>query len=324
MTRVLVLGGTGWLGREIAAAAVRAGDTVTCLARGDTGDIPSGATLVRSDRGIAGAYDEVARTDWDDVIEISWNHGFVTGALAALAPRAAHWTLVSTISVYASNSEAGADESAAVVEPVDLDDYGQAKVAAERASAAAMGDRLLTARAGLIAGPGDGSDRFGYWVARLAASNDDAVVPVRAGRSVQAIDVRDLARWIVASRNRTGVINAVGNEHSLADTLDRARRISHFTGSLIEADDDWLLGHDVGYWAGPRSLPLWLPLEDAAMARRNNAAFLAAGGILRDLDETLSDTLADERVRGLDRQRRSGLSRDDERELLARLRADRA
>jgi nucleoside-diphosphate-sugar epimerase len=318
--KILVLGGTGWLGREIAAAAIRAGHSVTCLARGDSGDIPSGAMLERSDRSKPGAYDGVAGTDWDDVIEISWENSFVLGALDALAGRAAHWTLVSTISVYASNSAAGANETAELVETSDLSDYGQAKVAAERASAAALGDRLLIARPGLIAGTGDRSDRFGYWVARLAASDDDALIPVRDGRWVQVIDVRDLARWISRAGAITGTVNAVGNQHSLRETLDRAAHAAGFTGEFVEANDDWLLANDVNYWAGPRSLPLWLPLEDAAMAQRSNDAFLAAGGILRDLDFTLTDTLTDERMRGLDRPRRSGLTRADETVLLKALR----
>ena len=320
MRKILVLGGTGWLGSEIAAAAIRAGDSVTCLARGDSGDIPSGAMLERSDRSKPGAYDGVAGTDWDDVIEIAWENPFVLGALDALAGRAAHWTLVSTISVYASNSAAGADETAELVVPSDLSDYGQAKVAAERASAAAVGDRLLIARPGLIAGPGDRSDRLGYWVARLAASNDDALIPVGDGRSVQVIDVRDLATWIARTGAMTGTVNAVGNQHSLRETLDRAAHAAGFTGDFVEANDDWLLANDVNYWAGPRSLPLWLPLEDAAMAQRSNDAFQAAGGILRDLDATLRDTLTDERLRGLDRPRRSGLTRSDETKLLKALR----
>jgi nucleoside-diphosphate-sugar epimerase len=320
MSEILLLGGTGWLGREIANAAISAGNSVTCLARGESGQAPNGATLVRADRRTPGAYDEVAGRDWDDVIEISWDNAMVEEALDALGPRAAHWTLVSTISVYASNSEPGADETANVVEPNDLADYGQAKVAAERATARRLGDRLLTARAGLICGPGDPSDRFGYWVARMAADPAaDILTPQTAGRSVQAIDVRDLASWIASAGSVTGTINAIGSHHAFADVLDRAAASAEHTGTRVEAADDWLLAHDVGYWAGPRSLPLWLPLEDVPMAERSDRAFVAAGGARRDLDDTLRDVLADERERGLDRPRRAGLSGDDERALLREL-----
>jgi nucleoside-diphosphate-sugar epimerase len=317
MKEILLLGGTGWLGREIAEAAIASGNRVTCLARGESGTVATGAALVRADRVAPGAYDEVAKRDWDDVIEISWDDAMVRGALGALASRAAHWTLVSTISVYAGNGDAGADEDARVVDPTDLTDYGQAKVAAERVSAATLGDRLLVARAGLICGPGDPSDRFGYWVARMAADPAaDILSPEAHDRSVQAIDVRDLAWWIASGATVTGTVNAIGLQYEFAEVLDRAAIRASHSGARVEASDEWLLAHDVGYWAGPRSLPLWLPREDAAMAKRSDRAFVAAGGIRRDLSATMGDVLADERKRGLDRPRRAGLNRGDEQALL--------
>jgi 2'-hydroxyisoflavone reductase len=191
MRRILVLGGTAWLGHEIARAALDDGAEVVCLARGESGAVPAGVRLVTADRTAPGAYDALTG-EWDDVVELSHDLGLVVPALEALAGRARHWTLVSTVSVYATNDEPGADESAAVVDPVDLTDYGQAKVAAERATAEHVGDRLLVARPGLIVGPGDPSDRFGYWPARL--DHDGPVLaPTAAGRFVQVIDVADLA-----------------------------------------------------------------------------------------------------------------------------------
>lgn len=153
MTSTLILGGTAWLGYEIAEQLVARGEDVTCLARGESGEVPPGATLVRSNRRLSGAYDSVKGRNWDEVIELAYEADLVTGALEALAGNTRHWTLVSSVSVYASNSEPGADEAAALVEPIDLDDYAHAKVAAERTTTAAVGDRLLIARPGLIAGP---------------------------------------------------------------------------------------------------------------------------------------------------------------------------
>jgi 2'-hydroxyisoflavone reductase len=321
MRRVLILGGTAWLGHEIAAQLVARGSAVTCLARGSSGGVPAGAALVTADRTRPGGYDAVRLEQWDEVIELSWAPDLVSGALDALARQAAHWTLISSVSVYAGNVEPGADETASVVEPSDLTDYGQAKVAAERASAAALGDRLLVARPGLIAGPGDRSDRFGYWVARLALADDERVLtPMCDSRAVQVVDVRDLANWVVAAglERLTGTVNVVGDTHTLRDTLNLAAALANFSGQLSEATDEWLLANGVNYWAGPRSLPLWLPQADAGFAQRSNAAFTAANGTLRSLTETLTDTLGDERARGLDRERRSGLSRAGERELLDR------
>lgn len=322
MRRVLVLGGTAWLGREIGVHLLAHGDLVTCLARGSSGQAPEGAHLVRADRADPDAYAGVTGQVWDDVVELSHDPAFVAGALTALSASTRHWTLISSVSVYASNSEPGANESAELLEPVDLEEYGQAKVAVERACLHAVGDRLLIARPGLIAGPGDGSDRFGYWVARLAlAQNDHVLTPVLDERAVQVIDVHDLAAWIshAGRRGITGTFNATGDEHALADVLTMAADAAGFTGDMVSAPDAWLVENDVRYWAGPRSLPLWLPLSDTAFAQRDNTAFTAAGGTLSPLRHTLARTLDDERARGLHRVRRSGLTREEELGLLSRI-----
>lgn len=322
MTRTLILGGTAWLGREIAEQLVAQGGDVTCLARGESGAVPSGVTFICSDRRVPGAYDLVAGDAWDEIIELSYEADLVAGALEALASSTQHWTLVSSVSVYASNAEPGADEQATLVEPSDGEDYAHAKVAAERATAEAVGDRLLIVRPGLIVGPGDLSDRFGYWVSRLAlASAGSVLVPESHGRCVQFIDVRDLAGWLMRAGNQrlTGIYNAVGTERELSTVLLAAAQVAGHSGEFISADDDWLTAHNVNYWAGPRSLPLWLPRSESAFAQRSRSRFLAAGGTERDLTQTLEDVLANERTRGLDRERRSGLTRDDENSLLAKI-----
>ncbi|TFD09319.1 NAD-dependent epimerase/dehydratase family protein [Cryobacterium sp. TMT1-66-1] len=319
MTRTLILGGTGWLGREIAEQLVANGDDVTCLARGESGAVPSGVTFIRSDRRTPDAYVLVAGIAWDEIIELAYEADLVTGALEALADCAQHWTLVSSVSVYASNAEAGADEEAVVVEAVDFDDYAQAKVAAERVTTEAVGDHLLIVRPGLIVGPGDTSDRFSYWVARLALASHEAVLlPEVRDRSVQFIDVRDLAAWLIGAGHRglTGIYNAVGSERDLSTVLLAAAQVAGHTGNLISVDDEWLIEHNVNYWAGRRSLPLWLPRSDFAFAQRSRDRFVAAGGTERNLHEILEDVLADERKRGLDRERRSGLTREEENLLL--------
>jgi len=320
--RTLILGGTAWLGREIAEQLVARGEDVTCLARGESGAVPPGVTSVRIDRRDPGAYDSVKGSDWDEIIELTYEADLVTGALEALADNTQHWTLVSSVSVYASNSEPGADEEAALVEPTDLDNYAHAKVAAERATTEAIGARLLIARPGLIAGPGDTSDRFSYWVSRLAlAPHESVLVPDVHDRAVQFIDVRDLAGWLIDAGRRglTGVYNSVGSERDLSTVLRAAAQVAGHAGELISADDDWLTAQNVNYWAGPHSLPLWLPRSDAGFARRSRSRYLAAGGTERSLKQTLEDVLADERTRGLDRQRRSGLTREEENLLLDKI-----
>ncbi|MGD8214228.1 oxidoreductase [Aestuariimicrobium sp. Y1814] len=312
MTRVLVLGGTAWLGARIAAGWAASGAEVFCLARGESGAAPEGCTLVRADRHDPSSYDGLVG-EWDEVVELSYEPEFVGPALAALAPRAAHWTLVSTVSVYAGIDRPGADESAALVRPRDLTQYPDAKVAAEVTTAEHVGDRLLLARPGLIVGPGDTSDRFGYWTARLSRGGA-ALAPVTAGRHVQVIDVDDLAGWLVAAgaRGLVGTVNAVGPSITMDEFFAEAMVVSGHADGLVMADDDELRSQGVNHWAGPRSLPLWVPRDLNVINQLSRQAFVEAGGMTRPLQATLQRTLADELARGIDRERRSGLTAAEE------------
>lgn len=321
MTDVLILGGTGWLSSRIARRMLVNGATVMCLARGGRPS-PEGASLALADRDDPTAYDAVAGRDWDHVIDVSSDAGHVGAALSALAERASRWTFVSSVSVYSDDATIGADETAplhAPAEPGDEYDYGAQKVAAENAVRSAFGDRALIVRPGLIVGEGDPSDRFGYWAAAFLRAEDDRVLlPRTEGRSAQVIDVDDLSEFI-ATTTAGGTVNAVGDRYSLAHVLDAVRRSAGHRGDTIEADDSWLRDNGVAYWAGERSLPLWLPAELTGFMTRSHARYSAAGGALRSLDETVATVIADEQDRGLDRNRRAGLTRDDERMLLRRL-----
>lgn len=286
------------------------------MARGESGAIPDGAHLIRADRSDPSVYERLSG-DWDEVVELSYQPQFTRPALESLCERAAHWTLVSTVSVYADNDQPFADETARLVEPRDLSQYPDAKVTAEREAAARLKERLLIARPGLIVGSGDPTDRFGYWSARLAQGGR-VLVPTMQDRFVQVISVSDLAQWIAGSAQagRSGVINAVGPSYPMEDFFRQVALSTGFSGELIEVDDQTLHAQDVNYWAGPRSLPLWLPLEDRGFARRDGTAFCNSGGSSQPLLDTLDQVLADEQHRGVDRPRAAGITRTEEAEVL--------
>ena len=333
--RILVLGGTAFLSAEIARQALISGHEVTCLARGTLSAPPPGTTWVRADRlqGKA-AYAPVAghsdHAGWDAVIDVSRDPLQAREALEALAGTARHWTFISSCSVYADHSVAGAAEDAPVLTPLapgtelTMDNYGEAKSAIEHWTRELSGDKAHLCRAGLIGGPGDGSDRYGYWPARFARDHDPVLVPDIPAESTQIIDVRDLAAWVVAAAETqvTGALNAVGEAVPFAAYLEACRQLTGAKAEMVAAPGEWLAANGVNYWAGPDSLPLWLPSGHEGFCTRSNGAARAAGLRLRPWEQTLRDTLEDERRRGLTRERKAGLGAEKEQKVLAAYRAE--
>lgn len=329
MADLLVLGGTSWLGGAVASFALAAGHRVTCLARGTSGSVPEGASLVVADRSGTDAYAALPRpAAYDLVVDVARQPGHVRGAVAALGERAGHWVLVSSCSVYARHDEHGADESAQTLPALEadegtLEEYGSAKVACEQAVTRALGERALVARSGLIVGRGDLSERFGYWPSRFALAAQDGgavLVPERLDAPVQWVDVLDLAAWLVTAglAGTAGTFNAMGAAVTLGELLTQAAAVAGFTGSMVTVPDAALVAAGVEEFMGAGSLPLWFhDPQWSAFLDRATAAAAAAGLGQRPLADTLRDALEWERLLGLDRPRtRAGLDRATELELL--------
>lgn len=299
--RILILGGTQFLGRAIAAHAVAAGHTVTCAARGITGAVPPGARLVPIDREAPDGLARLAHESFDAVVDVTRHPGQVRQAVAALRHRTRHWTFISTLSVYADNATPGQTEAGPLLAPTAPEvehgtpkTYGPAKVACGQA----VGPDAFIVRAGLIVGPEDPTSRFTYWPRRLARGGE-----VLAGGTpsdpVQQVDVRDLAAWILhaAETGLTGTFNATG------PAIPRAQFLADCTAAatcrFTWVDRAFLETQDVKRWSGPRALPMWLPLPDfAGFNTRDIGLARAAGLTFRPLADTARDTLAWARATG--------------------------
>lgn len=320
---VLVLGGTAFLGRAVARAALADGATVTCLARGSAA-APDGVRLVRADRDRTDALAAVADRSWDAVVDLTRQPGHARRAAREL--RARHWVFVSSVNVYTRFDRPEQAEDADVHAPLgddvmtDMSQYGPAKVACENAVRDRQ-DSWTVLRSGLIGGPGDETGRVGYYPWRFAhPTGDDVLVPPDPTFPCSIIDVRDLAAWIVAcARGRVqGVFNAGGPTTPLGEVLEAAREVAGSDAALRPVPAGVLTEAGVSGWMGPSSLPLWVDDPDwRFFASHDGGAARAAGLTTRDLRDTLRAALRDEEARTTPRL--AGLSDDDERRVRALL-----
>ena len=293
--KLLVLGGTRFLSREVAAHAVERGWDVTCACRGLSGSVPDGAAHLPWDRTepVPGA---VAAGGWDAVVDVARLPSQVRSAVAATAD--AHWVFVSTISVYADNSSSAMEPLLEpITEDVDLavdpEAYGGMKVACEQAVQSQASSSVVV-RPGLIVGPGDPTGRFAHWPQRLARGGE-VLAPGRPDDVVQVIDVRDLAAWVLdlAESRTTGVLDAVGAPSPFERVLlESASGVGNLSPELTWVHQAFLEAHEVTPWAGEGSLPLWLPRpEYDGMLAHDPGPAVAAGLRLRPFAETAAGCL---------------------------------
>jgi nucleoside-diphosphate-sugar epimerase len=324
--RTLILGGTVFLGRHVAAEALARGHDVSLFTRGRHGaELFPEATHLLGDR--ASDLSALERGEWDVVVDTSGRRAADVGASARLlAERVGHYVFVSSVNAHPDWPEQAVDASSRTWQ-TDDDEYGAQKAAAERAVEAAMPGRASAVRAGLIVGPHDNTWRLPWWVQRVAEGGD-VLAPGDPERTVQLIDARDLAAWMLdlGERGIGGVFCATAppGVTTMREVLEGAAVASGSDARLRWAPDALLRDSGLEPWT---EIPLWLPEDEfPGTWRVGTGAAEAAGLAPRPVHESVADVWAWVRDGGAaelhdwgKEARATGIPRERERELLARL-----
>jgi 2'-hydroxyisoflavone reductase len=297
--KILVIGGTLFLGRHLVDAALAAGHEVTLFNRGKTNpDLYPDVTKLRGDRR-EGDLKALEGGEWDLAIDTCGYFPREVRAMTdVLEDRVGHYTFVSTISVYDDFSKPTDELSpVGVIDEPDTTEmsneaYGPLKALCEQVAEDAMPGRVLVVRPGLIVGPHDPTDRYSYWPWRVAQGGE-VLAPGPKDDVVQIIDGRDLAEWMVraATRKLTGVFNATSEPFTFAEMVDGCREAAGSdAGEVTWVDPKWLLEHEVTPWM---ELPVWIPqgIGSDAMHRSSVDRAVAEGLTFRSPTVVARDTL---------------------------------
>jgi len=338
--KLLILGGTIFLGRYLVEAAQARGHEITLFNRGKHNpDLFPEIEKLRGQRSARGPEGEALESDlsalqgrtWDAVIDTcGYFPRQVREAAEVLAGSVGHYTFISSISAYSSFSQPDMDESGPVgtledqtIEQVTGESYGPLKVLCEQAAEQAFLGRALNLRAGLIVGPHDPSDRFTYWPCRVAQGGA-VLAPGGPEVGTQFIDVRDLAEWNIrmVEAGKAGVYNATGPDYpmTLGAVLEASKTLSGSDAEFVWADEKWLVEKGVAPWM---EMPLWVPSEEEYKGFNsvNCRKAIADGLTFRPVADTVRDTLAWAATRPADYTLRAGMKPEKEAEVLEAWRA---
>lgn len=333
--KLLIIGGTRFLGRHLVTAARARDHEITLFNRGLHAS-ELGVETIRGDR--HADLDKLKGRRWDAVVDTcGMLPRAVQAAAEVLSDSVERYVFISTQNVYADVSLPGVDEQSRLTtltteqlaeanaidtagEPSYGKMYGGLKALCEHAAEEVMPERVLTIRPGLIVGPYDYTDRFTYWVARVARGGE-VLAPDRPDRFVQFIDARDLAAWIVSmiERRAVGVYNANGppNSVTMQDVLEQCKSITDGDASFTWVSEDFLLQENVAAWS---EMPLWLP-ENAAPHLKgfmfiNCDKAVHAGLSHRPLADIIRDTSTWYQTSRADDQLKAGIDAEKEQMLL--------
>ncbi len=322
--KILIIGGTRFLGRHLVESALARGHEVTLFNRGKTNpDLFKQIQTISGDREkdldqVSGTYDAVIDT-------CGYFPRIVRMSAEALKDKVRSYVFISSISVYDGFGKIGINESDPVgkiadetIEEITGESYGPLKALCEKAVQDVFGDRSLIIRPGLIVGPNDPTDRFTYWPVRVARGGD-VLVPEKPAAPIQIIDVRDLSDFVIEllQQNVFGVFNATGPEHelNLGTMLEVCKQVSGSDANFKWASVEFLNQNQVAPWS---DMPAWVPdtPEDAGLSRVDISKAIRAGLKFMPLEKTIRDTLEWEKSRPSDHEWRAGLKPEREKELL--------
>ena len=330
--RILIIGGTRFLGRHLVEAALEHSHDVTLFNRGKSNpDLFPRLETILGDR--EKDLDKLKGRIWDAVIDTSgYFPRIVRLSAEVLEPNVARYVFISSISVYENFRKVGINESDPVgkiedetIEEITGETYGPLKALCEQVVLNIFGlERTLIIRPGLIVGPHDPTDRFTYWPVRVARGGD-VLAPQKPEAAIQIIDVRDLSEWIIQliAENASGVYNATGPDYelNLGKLLDVSKQVSGSDADFRWASVDFLNEHKVEAWS---DMPTWVPddEEGVGFSRVDVSKAIQAGLTFRPLEETVRDTLEWAQTRPADHQWRAGLTPEREAEVLAALKGE--
>jgi 2'-hydroxyisoflavone reductase len=324
--RILIIGGTRFLGRHLVEAALARSHEVTLFNRGKSNpDLFPHLETILGDR--EQDVEKLKGRIWEAVIDVAgYVPRIVRLSAEVLQPNVSRYVFISSVSVYDNFSKVGIDESDPVgkiedetVEEITGETYGPLKALCEKAVQDIFGERALIIRPGLIVGPHDPTDRFTYWPVRVARGGD-VLAPQKPEAAIQVIDVRDLSDFIIKliQENASGIYNATGPDYELTmgKLLDVSKQVTGSNANFKWASVEFLNQNKVEPWS---DMPTWVPddEEGVGFSRVSVSRAIHAGLTFRPLEETVRDTVEWAQTRPADHAWRAGLTPEREAQVLA-------